>query len=525
MSDLVMPTSHLIPVPEGPRSVDAGDLLEALVGMAEAGTGPAPRRADTILDGLAHGHLRTAPGGIVLGANPTAATLLDHVDPADLVGQQVLALVGDHDRTTVARALRGRGGGVARLAPVTFVTRSGDARDMDVAVAVAANGTGRVLFGPLDEDDDVRSAEHEVSWLFDHLPLVAYTCRVDDHWTCELVTPWVVDLVGFTVDRWVGDRDLWLGQVHPEDRERLLQARVEALEDVRPLSIDYRIRDVAGQVRWVHDRAWFELDQATPVRAHGTLTDVTRRHRSDAVLEQLCESVREQSRQLRAELRARSTLLQLLVHDARTPLVGAREWLDIALGNGSTVDEAVQHDMLMRARDDLGRLGRLLEAVADRHALLARAGSGFVRRVRLQDAARQVVDLLDLRDHDVVVEGDATACLDPFLVDRVLANLVDNACRHSPPGTAVVVRVGTADEGSWWVSVDDEGDGVPEPDRERVFAPMFRRGGDGTGMGLAIVRDLVEALGGRVWVEEAVGGGASFRLAVPGTSGRPGGAH
>lgn len=527
MSEPVVPmtATHLVPVAEPDGATDAAALLEALLDLhGDLESGAVHRGLDTIAGDLAHGHLRTTAGGIVVAANRAAAGLLDHDDAGALLGSEVLGLVAPHDRDPVAQALRTRGRDVHRLAPVTFRSRSGQERDMDVGLVVAPSGAARMLFGPAaDAAEGTWWPSPEVTRVLHRLPLVAYACRADDAWTCEVVTPWLVDLLGFTADRWVADPGLWLGQVHPDDRERLLDHRMQALEDGRPLSVDYRIRDVDGRVRWVHDRAWLEHEHGLPVRAHGLLTDVTRRHRSDAVLEQLCEAERERTRWMREELRSRTTLMQLLVHDARTPLVGAREWLDIALGDGLAVDRDVQLEMLGRAREDLGRLGRLLEAVGERHALLARAGGGEVQRLHVADVARRVVGLLDQGDHEIEVEGDADVHVDGFLVERILANLVDNACRHSPPGTRVHVRLGpTDDDAGWWATVDDDGDGVPEADRERVFEPLFRGDDGGTGMGLAIVRDLVAALGGQVWVEEAFGGGASFCLVLPDASGRPG---
>ena len=179
------------------------------------------------------------------------------------------------------------------------------------------------------------------------------------------------------------------------------------------------------------------------------------------------------------------------------------------------MDQAIQRDMLARVGDDLRRLGEMLEAVHERQRLVARAAAPSVGPVAVRDVVDRALAMLDLRDHHVVVEGDVTARVDAFVLERVVANLVDNAFRHSPAGTTVHVWLGrSADDGAVCISVEDEGDGVPEPDRARVFEPLFHRG-PGTGMGLAIVHDLVDSLDGYVWVEDASGGGAAFRLAVP----------
>src|SRR5258706_86300 len=113
------------------------------------------------------------------------------------------------------------------------------------------------------------------------------------------------------------------------------------------------------------------------------------------------------------------------------------------------------------------------------------------------------------------------ADIDYLLVEQVLSNLLENAARYAPPGTEVTVRaVAVAGTDEVEVAVVDHGPGVAEGERERIFDEFYRprvegRGPVGTGMGLAIVKGIVEAHGGRIWVEPTPGGGATFALRLP----------
>jgi two-component system sensor histidine kinase KdpD len=101
-------------------------------------------------------------------------------------------------------------------------------------------------------------------------------------------------------------------------------------------------------------------------------------------------------------------------------------------------------------------------------------------------------------------------------IDHVLTNLLENAARHTPPGTPIELTLGLKSD-AVLVQVADAGAGIPPADRERVFLP-FERGSTrvgGTGLGLAIARGLVQAHGGRVWVDEVPGGGARFTFTLP----------
>jgi two-component system sensor histidine kinase BaeS len=109
----------------------------------------------------------------------------------------------------------------------------------------------------------------------------------------------------------------------------------------------------------------------------------------------------------------------------------------------------------------------------------------------------------------------------------VLANLIDNAVRHTPEGGAVRIRAAAAAEGRVAIEVEDTGEGIPAEDLPRVFDRFYRidasraRASGGSGLGLAIVRALVEAMDGSVSVQSTPGQGACFRLELPAAGGEP----
>jgi two-component system, OmpR family, sensor histidine kinase KdpD len=105
--------------------------------------------------------------------------------------------------------------------------------------------------------------------------------------------------------------------------------------------------------------------------------------------------------------------------------------------------------------------------------------------------------------------------VDQVLIEQVLANLLDNAARHSPDGTPVTIGA-AARNGVVELSVSDRGPGIPAADRERVFTMFSRIGAEGrAGLGLAIARAFVEAHGQTIHVEDAPGGGARFVVTLP----------
>jgi two-component system sensor histidine kinase KdpD len=107
--------------------------------------------------------------------------------------------------------------------------------------------------------------------------------------------------------------------------------------------------------------------------------------------------------------------------------------------------------------------------------------------------------------------------VDEILLEQVFVNLLENAARHTPPGTPVEISA-VAGTGEVVVQVADRGPGIPSGEEERVFEKFHRAGsavGTGAGLGLTICRGIVTAHGGRIWAETRPGGGASFRFTIP----------
>ena len=166
------------------------------------------------------------------------------------------------------------------------------------------------------------------------------------------------------------------------------------------------------------------------------------------------------------------------------------------------------NDLLDLARNDSGRLQLISTPIAGEDALIQ-----LHERMALQSQGRLQIRL-DPNEPEEVTWGTG----DPDRVQQCLTALVDNALRYSPPGTLVILSSSQGSDGSLILHVCDQGSGVPESERTSIFE-RFTRGsaalnhkGRGSGIGLSIVKILMEAMGGCVKVETAPGGGADFQL-------------
>jgi signal transduction histidine kinase len=211
---------------------------------------------------------------------------------------------------------------------------------------------------------------------------------------------------------------------------------------------------------------------------------------------------------------ARRQLVAAASHDLRTPLASLRllvESIDDGVATGETRDR-----YLKEIRTHVAVLSDLVDDLFELSRIEAGDISWTMRQVELGDLIGDTVAAMrapaDERGVSLAAElpaGELLASANAEKVQRVLFNLIQNAIRHTPADGSVTVRARST-SGGVEVEVADSGEGIPAGDGERVFEAFYRgdaaRGEDGAGLGLAISRAIVEAHGGKIWLEDGAPG-------------------
>jgi two-component system, OmpR family, sensor kinase len=215
-------------------------------------------------------------------------------------------------------------------------------------------------------------------------------------------------------------------------------------------------------------------------------------------------------------------------HELRTPLASIRGYAELFRMGAARSDEDVAKAM-RRIEDEAARMGVLVEDLLAL-ARLDEEREPVRRRVDVAELARDAVDdaraTAPDRPFDLAAEPGADVLADPHQLRQVLANLLRNAIVHTPAGTPVEVTV-ARDGDDVRVDVRDRGPGLPTADADALFDRFWRaeggreRGKAGAGLGLAIVAGIVDAHHGRVFAEDAPGGGARFTVVLPAAAFHP----
>jgi two-component system sensor histidine kinase KdpD len=227
----------------------------------------------------------------------------------------------------------------------------------------------------------------------------------------------------------------------------------------------------------------------------------------------------------------RSALLAAVSHDLRTPLASIKAASSSLLSDQLTFGPDETRTLLQTVDDEADRLNSLVENLLDMSRIQTGSMDVLRQSVDVGELVGSAVRSLGPRAGDIVVDvPDALPRIrtDPVLVERAVANLVDNALIHAA-GTGLRIEAGRV-AGRVDIRIIDRGPGIPRQDRQRVFQP-FQRLGDapgrvGVGLGLAVARGFVEAVGGSIDIEDTPGGGLTMVLRmpeVPSTGTEPGG--
>jgi two-component system sensor histidine kinase KdpD len=213
----------------------------------------------------------------------------------------------------------------------------------------------------------------------------------------------------------------------------------------------------------------------------------------------------------------RSALLQAVSHDLRTPLAGIKASASSLRQPDITWSDVDRDEFLRTIEDETDRLTALVGNLLDMSRIQAGAVAPTARVVGLEEVVPAVLAGLGARTQKVEVDVPETlppVRADPALLERVVANLVDNALAHAPDAIPVRVEAGEVG-GKVLIRVIDRGPGISPSDRDSVFEPFQRLGdapshGAGVGLGLAVARGFTRAMGGELILDDTPGGGATM---------------
>jgi PAS domain S-box-containing protein len=342
-----------------------------------------------------------------------------------------------------------------------------------------------------------------------------------DYWSEENFRIW-----GFDPQQGAPDLETWLQRIHPEDRDRVREYRVKALQTRRDYDHEFRIVLPGGTVKHIQviGHPVFSAS-GNLIEMVGTHVDVTERKRAD--------EERERLRQLEADLAHMNRVTMLgelassLAHELNQPIAAA-----ITSANACIRWLARNPPDLERARAAAVRIendgSRAAEIIQRVRAFYKTGAPPQQELVDLNEIAGEMLALLrnEASRHSISLRTELAPQLPQITGDRVqlqqvLMNLILNGIEAMTDGAGeLIIRSQSTEDEFLLISVSDTGVGLPSENLDKIFNAFYTTKPEGTGMGLAISRSIVEAHGGRLWTTANAERGATFHFTLPAESRR-----
>ncbi len=444
----------------------------------------------------------------------------------ELLGMTPLAIKPRFDEASFRAMLAPLIAGELPLHTFETVHRHKDGHDVEVEVAlqyVDPPGGGprfvavvRDIGERKEAEAALRASERRYRALADAMPLLV----------------WIADPAGGLLDAnqpWVAYTGLepaalgpeaWTQLVHPDDRAPSVRRWRESLASGAPFEVEQRLRGADGRYRWHLVRAQAVCNAAGRVEYWvGTCTDIDEQKRAEAFARERGDILARTTRLLEERNHELDQFAYITSHDLKAPLRGIAnlaQWIEEDLGERASEEIRAQLELLR------GR-ARRMEALIDGILQYSRVGRApdKLQRVDVGELLAEVIDLLAPPPEATITiaPGMPTLVADRVQLGQVFANLIGNALKHhGGPGAAVTVSARPLGD-RYEFAVADRGPGIAPQYHERIFGIFqtlaSRDRVEGSGLGLALVKKMVERQGGQVRVESAEGEGATFFFTWP----------
>lgn len=437
----------------------------------------------------------------------------------EAVGRSITLIIPperlDEEREILARLTRGEA-----IEHYETVRMAKDGRRLNISLTISplrdaeghiigASKVARDITERRQAEEALRASEQRFRTLTAYAPVGIFL--TDRNGDCLFVNECWCEMAGLSPEEARGQG--WASALHPEDRERVSQEWYAAAKEGRPFLSEYRFRTPQGKVTWLQGRAVRLLNRAGEVSEYiGTLTDITER--------------REAVEALKEADRRKDEFLALLAHELRNPLAPLRNGLQVlrlAAGDANLIarsrdmmDRQLSH--MVRLIDDLfdiSRISRNKMELRRSRVLLADVISNAVETARpaIEAAGHELT--VSLPPEPVPLNADLTR------LAQVFGNLLNNSVKYTERGGQIWLTA-TRDGGQVVVTVRDTGIGIPAyalPSIFNMFSQVDRsieRSTGGLGIGLALVKGLVEMHGGTVEAASpGEGKGSTFTVRLP----------
>jgi len=306
----------------------------------------------------------------------------------------------------------------------------------------------------------------------------------------------------------------------PEWRETAKKLFFDCVSTGVPYDQEMEVVTERGRRFWVRTTGEALIDNKGNItRIHGAFQDITEQKHAEEELKKSYEELKELDR-LKSEFTA------LISHELRTPLTSIKGYVELVLDGTMGKLNENQKMCLEVVSDNVSRLSRLISDVLDiskieRGEFMLNMGPINLKDT-LEKVLKELIPIASKKQIDLKLKiDDLTTNADKDRITQVFTNLIENAIKFSPENTEVVICGKEELNEGIHITIKDNGIGIPKDEFEKIFDRFYqidasnKRKRGGTGLGLAVCKNIVQAHAGKIWVESEIGNGSTFHVVIP----------
>jgi PAS domain S-box-containing protein len=356
---------------------------------------------------------------------------------------------------------------------------------------------------------EINQAKELYLKIFEEFPALIWRSGLDK--LCDYFNKTWLEFTGRTMEQERGNG--WAEGVHPDDFDFCLKTYVEAFDKREPFLMEYRMKNKAGEYRWIRDfgRPFYDLDNSFNGYI-GSCYDITTIKDNELALIELNAT--------------KDKFFSIIAHDLRNPF-------NSILGLSAVLEQQIKNNDLSNIEEQVHIIRKASEQAFELLVNLFEWSQSQTGRMvfnpQLKDVSRLIHQAIDFADDFVghkflriccSIPENLMATVDTDMFNAILRNLISNAIKFSHPGGTITVSAGI-ENAELLVSVKDEGVGIPKNALDRLFKLNEKVSTTGTlnekgsGLGLVLCKDFIDRHKGRIWVETEPNKGSSFRFILP----------